>query len=132
MRAPAPTDGVGHGDAATLRVRALLLAVCWFEFERRSAQVASLTEAEAELLVRGARDRACAALLARLGDYRGQSRFAVWAAKFAIRETAEAARGVAAASARKTAAARDTNCVADPTGLTEVERGVHGDRPSRI
>lgn len=132
MRAPAPTHGVGGDAAATVRVRALLLAVCWFEFERRSADVASLTPAEAELLVRGARDRACAALLARLGDYRGQSRFAVWAAKFAIRETANAVRGVAAGSARKTARARDTHWVADPTGLKEVERGFHGDRPRRI
>ena len=86
---------MGHGaerEAALGQVRALLTEVAWFELERRRAEFHELSAAQAAQLVHDAGESAYAALLDRLGDYRGRSRFAVWAAKFAIRETAAAAR----------------------------------------
>jgi hypothetical protein len=79
-------------EAALSRLGVLLTAVAWFELERRRTQVLDLSSAQVARLVRDAGERAGAALLQRLGDYHGQSRFEVWAAKFAIHETAAAAR----------------------------------------
>lgn len=78
--------------AALAQLRALMHSVAWFELERRRAQVSDLSAAQVARLVRDAGERAGVALLKRLGDYHGQSRFEVWAAKFAIHETALAAR----------------------------------------
>ena len=114
----APADGTSWvgaladdgpaGELALLRLRSLLIAVGWFELERRRAQLAWLSIPAAARLVRDAADAACATLLRRLDEYHGQSRFEVWAAKFAIHEAAAAARR-SGAIAGKTAAARDTN-----------------------
>jgi RNA polymerase sigma-70 factor, ECF subfamily len=98
-------------ETALFRLRAFLVAVSWFELERRRSQL-TLTPAEGARLVRDAAEAALAALLSRLDEYRGQSRFAVWAAKFAIHETAAAARATATAR-RKTGAgggAGDRDC----------------------
>ena len=78
-------------EAALTRLRALTGVAC-FEVERRRKQLRDLSTAQLNGLVRDARDNACAALLEQLRDYRGQSRFEVWAAKFGIREAAAAAR----------------------------------------
>jgi RNA polymerase sigma-70 factor, ECF subfamily len=112
-------DGGPAGEPALLRLRALLVAVGWFELERRRAQLAGVSVPEAARLVRDAADVACATLLTRLDDYHGQSRFEVWAAKFAIHEAAAAARR-SGASAGKSAAARDTN------GGTDIRAGGGG------
>jgi hypothetical protein len=78
--------------AARVRLRALLIAVAWFELERRRAEVRGLSGAQVARLVRDAGEEAYRTLLGRLADYHGQSRFEVWAAKFAIHELAAAAR----------------------------------------
>jgi hypothetical protein len=78
-------------EAALFHLRLFLVAVGWFELERRRAQL-RLPAADAARLVRDAAEAACASLLSHLRDYRGQSRFPVWAAKFAIHETAAAVR----------------------------------------
>lgn len=106
-------DAGPNGDLALFRLRALLVTVAWYELERRQAQLGTLSTAAAARLVRDCADAACAVLVRRLDDYHGQSRFPVWAAKFAIREAAAAARG-AAAIAGKNAAARDTYRRTDP------------------
>ena len=94
-------DGLGGSTVEDLRsgaaaaladLRLLMISVAWFELDRRSAQVSDLSPAQVARLVRDASERAGVALLSRLGDYQGQSRFVVWAAKFAIHETAAAAR----------------------------------------
>ena len=85
-------NGGSGSEAALSHLRALLTAVAWFELERRRPQVHDLSSAQVARLVRDAAERAGAALLQRLDDYHGQSRFEVWAAKFAIHETAGAAR----------------------------------------
>ena len=56
-------------DAAVLGLRAFLVAVGWFEFSRRREQLDAC-------LVRDSAETACVGVLTRLGDYRGQSRFA--------------------------------------------------------
>ncbi len=80
------------GERARLRLRAFMAAVGWFELERRRAQLPLLSTADAARLVRDAAEAACSAVLTRLDEYHGQSRFHVWAAKFAIHETTVAAR----------------------------------------
>jgi hypothetical protein len=89
----ADLDADGPDRAAALvRLRALLIAVAWFELERRRPDVRHLTSAQVARLVRDAGEQAYRTLLCRLADYHGQSRFEVWAAKFAIHELAAAAR----------------------------------------
>jgi hypothetical protein len=85
-------NGGTGSEAALSHLGALLTAVAWFELERRRPQVVDLSSGQVAQLVREAGERAGAALLQRLDDYHGQSRFEVWAAKFAIHETATAAR----------------------------------------
>jgi hypothetical protein len=92
-------DGADSG-AALAELRPLMNSVAWFELERRRAEVSDLSTAQVARLVRDASERAEVALLKRLGDYHGQSRFEVWAAKFAIHETAVAARRHNDATAR--------------------------------
>lgn len=94
--------------AALAQLRALMNSVAWFELERRRAQVSDLSAAQVARLVRDAGERAGVALLKRLGDYQGQSRFEVWAAKFAIHETALAARRHSSATSSPGRTARPT------------------------
>ena len=101
-------DSGPNAELALFRLRALLVTVGWYEFERRRVELGTLSTAAAAGLVRDSADAACAALLRRLDHYHGQSRFPVWAAKFAIHEMAAAARG-APAMTGKNAAAGDTN-----------------------
>jgi hypothetical protein len=79
-------------EAAVGQLRALLIAVAWFEADRRRPQLYHQRPREEAALVRDAAEEALVAVLARLAEYRGQSRFVTWAAKFAIHETALACR----------------------------------------
>ncbi len=79
-------------EAAVGRLRALLIAVAWFEADRRRSHLSHLRPREEAELVRDAAEVALVAVLARLTEYRGQSRFVTWAAKFAIHEAALACR----------------------------------------
>ena len=78
--------------AALAQLRRLMIAIAWFELERRRPQLSDLSAAQTARLVRDASERAGVAVLKQLGDYHGQSRFEIWAAKFAIHETAAATR----------------------------------------
>ena len=75
-------------------LRVLLLGAAWFELGRRREQL-PLEASSVAALARQAADVAYTDLLARLGDYRGQSRFTTWAAKFGIHHAAVAARRAA-------------------------------------
>lgn len=99
--------------AALAQLRALMNSVAWFELERRRAQVSDLSAAQVARLVRDAGERAGVALLKRLGDYQGQSRFEVWAAKFAIHETALAARRQSSVTSQLGRTARPTKEVVE-------------------
>ena len=117
--------------AALFRLRIFLIAVGLSELERRREQLDALSSAEAARLVRGAAETACAAILTCLDDYRGQSRFAVWVAKFAIHEAAATTREIAAGR-RKAKAAGDTNppatCAAKEESVSAIEGPPDGKR----
>jgi RNA polymerase sigma-70 factor (ECF subfamily) len=73
-------------DAAVERLHALLVRAARFELRRRGAH------ADLEDLGVQAADDALVAILAKLGSYRGQSRFTTWAYKFALLEAGVKAR----------------------------------------
>jgi RNA polymerase sigma-70 factor (ECF subfamily) len=66
-----------------------------FELGRRRGQLAGLSAAERHDLAVQAADDAMMGVLARLGDFRGLSRFSTWAYKFALLEAATKARRLA-------------------------------------
>jgi len=84
---------VGHTrDEAVARLHSLLLRAARFELSRRRAAMPALGSGDfADLAQQSAAD-ALVAVLAKLGDFRGESRFTTWAYKFALYETAVQAR----------------------------------------
>jgi len=85
----------GDREAALARLHALLLRAARFELGRRRGQLAGLSAAERHDLATQAADDALMGVLARLGDFRGLSRFTTWAYKFALLEAATKARRMA-------------------------------------
>jgi RNA polymerase sigma-70 factor (ECF subfamily) len=69
----------------------LLLQAARFELGRRRSSSAELSD-NAEDLARQAAADALRAVVAKLGEFRGQSRFTTWAYKFALLEAARSAR----------------------------------------
>jgi len=65
----------GDREAALERLHALLLRAARFELGRRRGQLAGLSAAERLDLATQAADDAMMGVLARLGDFRGLSRF---------------------------------------------------------
>jgi RNA polymerase sigma-70 factor (ECF subfamily) len=79
----------GARDAAVGELHALLLKAARFEVRRRGA---SLAPSECEDLAQQSADDALVAVLRRLPDFRGDSRFTTWAYKFALLEAGVKAR----------------------------------------
>jgi RNA polymerase sigma-70 factor, ECF subfamily len=77
--------GAEH-DAAVGRLHDLLLRAARFEVSRRRAALAHVRGEELEDIAVQAADDALVAVLAKLGDFRGASRFTTWAYKFALLE----------------------------------------------
>jgi RNA polymerase sigma-70 factor, ECF subfamily len=78
-------------ETAARELHALLLRAARFELARRRGQLAATREALEDLAIQSA-DDALSAILAKLDDYRFESRFTTWAYKFAILEAATRAR----------------------------------------
>jgi RNA polymerase sigma-70 factor, ECF subfamily len=74
-------------DAAVARLHGLLLRAARFEAGRRRPSLPEPGAAELDDLVHQAADDALVAVLAKLGGFRGASRFTTWAYKFALLET---------------------------------------------
>jgi RNA polymerase sigma-70 factor (ECF subfamily) len=74
-------------DAALRQLHSLLLRVTRAEAYRRAARF-GLAGPEVDDLAHQAADDALVAILRRLGNFRGESRFTTWAYKFAILEVA--------------------------------------------
>lgn len=72
-------------DATTVRLYELLLRVARSEARRRSAQL-GIVGPELDDLARQAAADAVVLVIAKVGDFRGESRFITWACKFAIFE----------------------------------------------
>jgi RNA polymerase sigma-70 factor, ECF subfamily len=75
--------GSRERDDAVAELHALLLKAARFEVNRRGA---SLRAGEADDLAQQSADDALVAVLRRLPDFRGDSRFTTWAYKFALLE----------------------------------------------
>jgi RNA polymerase sigma-70 factor (ECF subfamily) len=78
-------DGVRR-DQAIARLHELLLRAARFELGRRRAALSYVRGEELEDIATQAADDALMAVLAKLDDYRGASRFTTWAYKFALLE----------------------------------------------
>ena len=78
-------DGVKR-DQAIARLHALLLRAARFELGRRRAALSYVRGEELDDIATQAADDALMAVLAKLDDYRGASRFTTWAYKFALLE----------------------------------------------
>jgi RNA polymerase sigma-70 factor (ECF subfamily) len=78
-------DGAVRDDALA-RLHELLLKAARFEVGRRRAALAHVRGEELEDIANQAADDALMALLGKLDDYRGASRFTTWAYKFALLE----------------------------------------------
>ena len=79
------STGAEH-DAAITRLHELLLRAARFEVSRRRAALAHVRGEELDDIALQAADDALVAVLAKLDDYRGASRFTTWAYKFALLE----------------------------------------------
>jgi RNA polymerase sigma-70 factor (ECF subfamily) len=73
-------------DRAIARLHALLLRAARFELSRRRAALSHVRGEELDDIATQAADDALMAVLAKLDDYRGASRFTTWAYKFALLE----------------------------------------------
>ena len=80
-------DGPRH-DEAIRELHELLLRAARFEIRRRAAELAHVRGEEAEDLALQAADDAFVAVMAKLDQFRGESRFTTWAYKFALYEAA--------------------------------------------
>jgi RNA polymerase sigma-70 factor (ECF subfamily) len=77
-----------EGEAAVAELHALLLKAARFEIGRRGAELRHLRGGDADDLAQQAADDALLAVLRKLDDFRGESRFTTWAYKFALLEAA--------------------------------------------
>jgi len=73
-------------DAAIARLHGLLLRAARHELGRRQAALSRVRGEELDDLATQAADDALVALLGKLGEFRGESRFTTWAYKFALLE----------------------------------------------
>jgi RNA polymerase sigma-70 factor, ECF subfamily len=79
--------GAEH-DEATARLHELLLGAARFEVNRRRASMPHLRGDDFDDLAHQAAGDALVAVLAKLDEFRGESRFTTWAYKFALLEAA--------------------------------------------
>jgi len=76
----------GERDAAIAELHSLLLRGALFEVRRRAATLPAVDGRDVEDLAEQAADDALVAILRKLEDFRGESRFTTWAYKFALYE----------------------------------------------
>ena len=84
--------GGARREEAVGRLHGLLLRAARFEVARRRGGLVHLRGNELDDIAVQAADDALVAVLARLADFRGESRFSTWAYKFPLLETAVALR----------------------------------------
>jgi RNA polymerase sigma-70 factor (ECF subfamily) len=80
-------DGPRHHDAIR-ELHAMLLRAARFEIGRRSGALAHVRGEDREDLALQAADDAFVAIMGKLDEFRGDSRFSTWAYKFALYEAA--------------------------------------------
>jgi RNA polymerase sigma-70 factor (ECF subfamily) len=82
-------------DAALAELKELLLRGARFEVRRRCAAMSQLRGGDQEDLAEQSAGDAMVAILSKLDDFRGQSKFTTWAYKFALYEAAAKIRKLA-------------------------------------
>ena len=82
-------------EAAIARLHELLMRAARFEVRRRARSLPHLRGNELDDLATQSADDALVAVLAKVGTFRGQSRFETWAYKFALLEAAVKVRRLA-------------------------------------
>ena len=85
--------GAPGRDDALARLHALLLRAARFEVARRRGALGGASGSELDDLAQQAADDALVAILRKLDDFRGESRFETWAYKFAILEASRRCAG---------------------------------------
>lgn len=85
------TSGPGH-DEAMGELHAMLLRAARFEIGRRSDMLFHVRGEDIDDLALQAADDAFVAVMAKLDDFRGDSRFSTWAYKFALYEASTRVR----------------------------------------
>jgi RNA polymerase sigma-70 factor (ECF subfamily) len=103
-------------DAAVARLHALLLRAAHFEVARRRPMLPNLRGNELEDIAMEAADDALMAVLGRLQDFRGESRFTTWVYKFALYEAAAKLR-------RRSWQGREVPLEPETWGMFESESG---------
>jgi RNA polymerase sigma-70 factor (ECF subfamily) len=73
-------------EAAVVELHSLLLKAARFEVNRRRNSLPYLHDSDHEDLAQQSADDALLAVLGKLGEFRGESRFTTWAYKFALLE----------------------------------------------
>jgi RNA polymerase sigma-70 factor (ECF subfamily) len=81
------SDGARHQEAIR-ELHTILLRAARFEIRRRSAALAHVRAEDGEDLALQAADDAFVAVMSKLSDFRGDSRFSTWVYKFALYEAA--------------------------------------------
>ncbi len=116
----AALDGEGpQRDAAVARLHDLLLRASRFEIVRRRSAHAQVRGEQLEDLAMQAADDALMAILTKLDQFRGQSRFTTWAYKFALLEAAVKVRRRAWREREVTLAPEAWELIADRALTTE-------------
>jgi RNA polymerase sigma-70 factor (ECF subfamily) len=117
------SDDARERDEAVVRLHALLLRAARFELGRRRAALSHVRGEELDDLATQAADDALMAVLAKLDDYRGASRFTTWAYKFALLEAGVKLRRRAWQDREVVLAADSWPAVSDrqPTAQTRLE-----------
>jgi RNA polymerase sigma-70 factor (ECF subfamily) len=82
-------------DAAIAELRDLLLRAARFEVGRRCATLTQIRGGDQEDLAQQSAGDAMVAILSKLDDFRGESKFTTWAYKFALYEAAARIRKLA-------------------------------------
>lgn len=108
--------GGARGQAAVSELHALLLKAARFEVGRRSAELSHLRGGDQEDLAQQAADDALMAILGKLDEFRGESRFTTWAYKFALLEAAVKVRKRAWQGREVPLAEEAWSALADPGG----------------
>jgi len=115
-------------DAAIAQLHALLLRATRFEIARRRAATPHLRGGDHDDLAQQSADDALLAILRKLGDFRGESRFTTWAYKFALYEAAANVRKRAWQGREVPLKAESWPLIADDHQRTPHERAETGEQ----
>jgi len=113
-------DGADR-DAALAELREVLLRAARFEVGRRCATLTHIRGGDQEDIAQQSSDDAMVAILSKLDDFRGDSKFTTWAYKFALYEAAAKVRKRAWQGREVPLEAEDWPQMADPGPLPHGE-----------